>query len=362
MPPEESHRRAKPGSSRVSLACLPCRSRHIRCDATRPRCRRCLSRGKECHYEKSRRGGLDRETLAARRTQNSRAATPPGSSPSVELLQSQDEGSAQPQAVSGVELWASLSLDGSSASGPIPTSVSDDVQPTSSDVLDYLHLPEEDPLIDLYYDHFHRFHPVVLPRRNLKALLQDTKQRAGLEPLISVIRFIGSIYNQSRDTSDLKHHARQCISGPQLPSDSAARAFLAQSRLLLSIALYWSTEREESRSVMDVAIEDAIDLGIHRQEFASENGGGDPVLEESWRRTWWQLYIVDAYYAAIKRSTTFMAREVETTVDLPCEEKEYESGVRMSRFHFVFFTSPPPMSQFRLLTDRHFYLLVDSSA
>jgi hypothetical protein len=64
------------------------------------------------------------------------------------------------------------------------------------------------------------------------------------------------------------------------------------------------------------------------QEFAHAFSDGDPVLAESWRRTWWQIYIVDYSYAAIRHDTEFTTRDIPVTVDLPCEEREYESGVK----------------------------------
>ena len=42
--------------SRVSLACIPCRTRHLRCDAAPPTCARCRRENKPCSYAKSRRG------------------------------------------------------------------------------------------------------------------------------------------------------------------------------------------------------------------------------------------------------------------------------------------------------------------
>jgi hypothetical protein len=78
---------------------------------------------------------------------------------------------------------------------------------------------------------------------------------------------------------------------------------------------------------MDAATRLALDLGMHRQEFAEQNGEGDAVLEESWRRTWWQVYIADAFFAAMARANTFPTCNVDVTVALPCEEEEYEAGV-----------------------------------
>ena len=67
---------------------------------------------------------------------------------------------------------------------------------------------------------------------------------------------------------------------------------------------------------------------MHKREFVTAFVG-DVVLMESWRRTWWMLYIVDAYYAGTLGTMNLKAFLVEATVDLPCEEDVYESGVSM---------------------------------
>jgi hypothetical protein len=59
-----------------------------------------------------------------------------------------------------------------------------------------------------------------------------------------------------------------------------------QALLLYSIAVYWSNEIERALELLDNAICNALDLGMHLCEFAILNGNGDPVLEECWRRTW----------------------------------------------------------------------------
>lgn len=114
--------------------------------------------------------------------------------------------------------------------------------------------------------------------------------------------------------------------------------FTVQSRLLFSIALFWCGSRQQSQSEMDAATRVALDLGMHRLEFAEQNGKGDAVLEESWRRTWWQVYIADAFFAAMARKSTFTTCNVDATVALPCEEEEYEAGVS--------FRSPIPLHYF----------------
>lgn len=103
---------------------------------------------------------------------------------------------------------------------------------------------------------------------------------------------------------------------------------MVQCRALYSIALFWHGHTADSEREMSTATQLALDLGMFRREFATENAAGDSVLTECWRRTWWALYIVDAYYAGTLGRKHLTVLGVETTVDLPCEESEYESGVR----------------------------------
>lgn len=281
-----------PRATRVSIACIPCRSRHTKCDATRPYCRRCSSEGKKCYYEKSRRGGLDRATLAARRNQRNRDAESSSSSGLMGSLESHDVSLEGDPAHAGRPWQPPASDNGSTGSDSRSIAALIDPLFGIPDSIHSIHpsgWTENDPLIGLYYEHFHRFHPCVLPQRYLRRYLQDPSRRACLEPLVSVLRFIGSLYGLSAESSKLEEQARKCNNSLQCPAGRLDRAFLVQSRLLLSIALYWSTDMEESRWALDRAIRDGFDLGMHRRPFAAENSAGDPVLEESWRRTWWQV-------------------------------------------------------------------------
>ncbi|RSM19647.1 hypothetical protein CDV31_001534 [Fusarium ambrosium] len=101
---------------------------------------------------------------------------------------------------------------------------------------------------------------------------------------------------------------------------------MVQCRLLYSIVLFWHGYKEDSKREMDAAVQLALQLGMCRQGFVTENGGQDPVLVECWRRTWWMLFIVDAFYAGTLGAMNFATLDVEATVELPCEESEYESG------------------------------------
>ncbi|CAI4218841.1 unnamed protein product [Parascedosporium putredinis] len=350
------------GGPRVSLACIPCRTRHIKCDATRPYCHRCASSERECHYERSRRGGLDRETLAARRrvrdaheAATAASSSPCASSPFPSSSSASTDSSSSPAeksvAVSGVDvpahqlarpLWCPISVDDVDAGQQqqqqqqhqpqlLHGNISFGLQqfshfysePAPSVCLD----PDlvDDRLILAYYEHFHRLHPCALPRRRLTDLYRDPADRAALEPVVTVLRFLGSTYASPDQAGPLKEQAKRRVS--TVSSDSpAARAFMAQARLLLSIGLFWYGEKADARMAMEAAKQLAFDLGLFRREFAPQHGRGDPVLEECWRRTWWQIFIVDAYYAAMSRTIKFSSQNFDATADLPCEESEYEEG------------------------------------
>ncbi|THC88688.1 hypothetical protein EYZ11_011868 [Aspergillus tanneri] len=92
------------------------------------------------------------------------------------------------------------------------------------------------------------------------------------------------------------------------------------------MALFWYDYKVDAKLQMDMATNLAIDLQMFRLEFAAAQGADDPVLRESWRRTWWMLYIVDAYYAGTLGTTNLRVVNIDITVELPCDESDYESG------------------------------------
>ncbi|KAI0554005.1 hypothetical protein F4679DRAFT_529129 [Xylaria curta] len=313
---------AKSLGSRVSVACLPCRNRHVRCDAQQPVCIRCSSEGRTCQYVKSRRGGLTRTRLAERRQAraNNGAVT---RSPSTTSPESGSPGR-------GVGQEHQTLGDGSSRS-PIEYRVrytteseTGNSEETLESIAD-IHFTsiETDFLIKSYYKHFHRCHPCVLPQRHFQQHYDRTPEKEILLLLVSVMRFIGSLYSCPDLTPQLQDKVKE---GFQAAQRLAPDPFLAQCHILYSISLYWSAEKARAREEIDAAIRIALTLGMNRSRFTSEQGGGDVVLQESFRRTFWQIYCIDAYYAAIKRSPTFPLCEIDADTDLPCEEDEYESG------------------------------------
>lgn len=70
----------------------------------------------------------------------------------------------------------------------------------------------------------------------------------------------------------------------------------------------------------------ALEMGMNLQEFATQYGEGNAVLEESWRRIYWILFITDQHFAIVRNMPIFGLRDAITTVELPCEESDYQSG------------------------------------
>lgn len=299
--------------TRSSLACLPCRSRHIKCDGQRPRCTRCVETSKECDYTESRRGGLDRAALAERRRKLTAAETgyPPSPPRSTGLQQDHNGIDLSEDVDIGIE-WAS------------------EITPPLS--IDY-NIPNPgtlDPLVESYYKNFHKFHPVAPPRKHLIRLCQDMVRANQLNPLIQVLRFIGHIYSYREWSTPLRSSLEASFT-QVLDKDP----ILVLCRLLYSIPLFWFGYNAEAKQQMDMASALALELGMYQQGFAPHHGNGDPVLAEMWRRTWWLLYVVDCSYAGTLGTRIFAFQHVKHTTDLPCEDHEYESGVRFSSTAFV---------------------------
>lgn len=312
--PAPPNGRAK-GNTRSSLACLPCRSRHLKCDGVRPQCSRCIELDKRCQYAQSRRGGLDRAALAERRKRLEAAGRnhvePVDSANSPQWAHQHRESLSGDVGVdlpnSSYELFGEIS----SSESPATPQIDIDNERIAGD-----------SLLDSYYKHFHKFHPLVLPQRHLVRIHQDPGMQLNLRPLIAILRFIGHIYSSHEWSAPLRDHVETCFA-----EASQIDPIMVQCRILYSIVLFWNSYKDDAKREMDAAVRLGLDLQMFRQDFAAKHGAQDAVLTECWRRTWWTLYMVDAYYAGTLGTMNFATLDVDATVDLPCEELDYEQGV-----------------------------------
>lgn len=114
------------------------------------------------------------------------------------------------------------------------------------------------------------------------------------------MQYIGSLYAPDVSSAEYRESALSLLNLSNMPPNG----FTVQTLLMIALALHCDNEMERGREVLDRAIYLALELRMNFQEFA--NMEQDPVLAESWRRTYWGLYISDSTFAGIKRAPTFM--------------------------------------------------------
>ncbi|KAK4501255.1 hypothetical protein PRZ48_007062 [Zasmidium cellare] len=192
---------------------------------------------------------------------------------------------------------------------------------------------EDEHLTNLFYSNFFPGHPFLVPRGRYFDQIYPACLRA-------VVKFIGSHYAPNISSDCLRASVTTAMAECNEKSPEVVQALL-----LYSIAMHARYEPMEAMPAMTKAADMAIDLGMNTAEFAIKHGHGDPIYEESLRRTWWELYVADGYLASLHRHTSFRSNTVLTATLLPCEEGDYGDGSIPC--------NPPSLDQFdmRLFSD-----------
>ena len=344
----------------VALACIECRSRHIKCDAKTPTCSRCKSEERQCQYVQSRRG--------YRGPRKRRAVSGLDDVPEKQLVW---ENNTREINAMSFEQFNSASIDQPACKGSAPSNAKslapqllplESTTPFSEAVYDHdiflnpaddfawpLTFPSHDQtagtcklidsienellfpsnndsgieayayknLLNLYYQHFHESHPILLPKRFLfKYLFEQYPSH-----LKQMMQFIGSHYDSNVSADD-----RQLKLDLEISIESSKSGYLVQTLLLYAIILHARDEQERAKQKIDAAIEMAIDLGMHLERFAAENGCGSRYLEECWRKTWWELYIVDGLLK-LHTQRPFRPWNIELGVLLPVDERPSSDAI-----------------------------------
>lgn len=174
--------------------------------------------------------------------------------------------------------------------------------------------------MEAYYQYFYDAHPFMPPREHL---LQQLKTKP-MGYLQATICYVGSRYvSGSSPTSyalELESYLSEANHAPK-------EASMVQAMLLFALGLDGYNERKRAKEVLIEAQNMAVELGMNQREYAIIHGKGSPVYEESLRRTWWEIYVVSIMMAGFHGNALFHDRNVLSTVPLPCEEKEFASGV-----------------------------------
>lgn len=174
-------------------------------------------------------------------------------------------------------------------------------------------------LVTAFYVFFQPAHPFLLPHFQMLELLQRTKIRH----LELALQYVGSFYVPAAPTAKYCDALKAALADPSTPRDG----FMIQALLLLAVGSHIDDKEEEAAKMLQAAVQLALELGMNRREFAPAHGGNHMLLEESWRRTWWEVFVLDGMMSGVNPLYTMALANVPLDVALPCEEEDYTTGV-----------------------------------
>ncbi|GAP89716.1 putative C6 zinc finger domain-containing protein [Rosellinia necatrix] len=316
----------------VPAACLACRGKHLKCDGSTP-CSRCLTSSSECVYVASRRGykGPRKNSTANPNKRHASDSPPlPGGESCPMLL---GAGTPMPPTI------ATFNPGRGVADGPISpfgtTPLTNTLQLYRTPYLNHTNgamvsrnnnqVPARtisEQCIDAFYFYFYPGHPVVLPKTHLT----DLAKTRNLEHLLAAMKWVGSLYIEIGPArATYFEETMRLLYAPETPKDG----FLVQAMMIAIVGLDGCRQNEKARDILSDAERLAIEFTLYNRDYATKHGGGNPRLEESWRRTWWDLLVVDGMIAGVHRQTNFLLYDFTAGPELaglPCEEHEYTSG------------------------------------
>ncbi|KAL3494672.1 hypothetical protein BJX62DRAFT_247072 [Aspergillus germanicus] len=316
-------------SGLTTVACVECRKQHLKCDAKRPSCSRCLQNGLHCEYVASRRGGRrisrQKQKIAASSTSPVYQQSLPGMSPhQIQPVLQSVTPSLSGQANRHVPTPPSTSFSQQLTSSHVSNAASDEASwlgmlpandYTSGVGLSKSTTEDDNRLLRLYYENFHAAHPILVPsgvytNQNYPPYLQ------------AVVHFVGSQYTSSGRTNEYKNRVVDLLASHTEHSPAAVQAWL-----IYAIVLNARMETDEAQAALTTAIDLALELGMNRARFASSSYPERSFEAESLRRTWWELYITEIHMAISLNSCSNRCCASHPEVALPCEESIY-NGLR----------------------------------
>ncbi|KAK8048282.1 C6 transcription factor [Apiospora phragmitis] len=320
-------------SATVPAACLACRSKHLKCDGLNP-CTRCKASDSLCQYIASRRGykGPRRNTAQNPNKRHASDSPPSAGGDSCPMLLGATVTTSAPtmtayNSVLGLpELPVSSPFVATPGFSGLQLYRNPYLDPVSGALMEFSNQPRPpqtlpERCVDSFYHHFFPGHPCALPKPHLLLLAKERN----LEPLLAAMRWAGSLYLQNEvgpARATFFDEAMRLVYAPDVAKDG----FLVQAMVILLIGLDGSCENDKARDLLSDVERIAIEIGLYQRAYATNHGQGDAVLEESLRRTWWDLFIVDGMVAGVHRQTNFLLFDIVADVALPCEEHEYLSG------------------------------------
>ena len=177
--------------------------------------------------------------------------------------------------------------------------------------------PSIDPLYaSVFYSSIWPSHPFLPSRRDIEDYLRGSEGTS----LIHAINYVGSLY------ACAGNNQLQTMTFRQKLHEYPQNGFAVQSLILLAISLHMSNNPTQAQAFLHTAIDIALAIGLHRHGFDTSHGKGSHAMAESWRRTWWELYILDIMFAGLNQTSNMWLKGVESDVLLPCEEAIYHNS------------------------------------
>lgn len=174
--------------------------------------------------------------------------------------------------------------------------------------------------LDVFYRHFHQAHPFLVPRSYYTAQHYPLY----LDSLVGQIAARYAIPSYGR-TNHREKFDTTLVSGTE--DHTVARV---QALLIAGIVLHADHEPHDAHRCISQGMQVAKALGMNDPNFARSYAlEADTVMpavtEESVRRTWWELYIIDVYLAGLHRRRRCAEDHVLKHPLLPCSEAQFET-------------------------------------
>jgi hypothetical protein len=301
------------------VACDECRRKHLKCDGSLSICRRCIREGLSCIYTASRRGRARRSkrnevptSHSANESDNNNNAHFNSNSNTIGDVENSHI-TATPDAVRTNPASPLVNTLQSLNSYNLPSLQS--LTPATTPYTWSINPADRERLIPLFYTNFYPAHSFLVP----SSCYHNQQYPYYLDQMVC---FVGHRFTAPlADTVAFRNAMHSAMSGVDEQTPHRVQALI-----LYAIVLHALQQAKEAISCITRAANIALQLGMNEPSFARNNAADSLVLEESLRRTWWELYTVDIYISAIHRNPTFATARADSLPLLPCAQSVYEEG------------------------------------
>jgi hypothetical protein len=282
----------------ASLACYQCRRKHLKCDGAMPVCARCTSTATTCTYLPSRRGLSGRQEQHQNGTTGAtqhRPRPPPSSSSATSSALRETHGQTRSPS------RADASFDTAGTAQAHANSLFSSTERTH--------------LIGQYYSHFHRSHPMLVPRA------QFYNQHYP-EFLVVTCCVVGHHFASRPSEACISTAVSMAIS-----AEGADVIFRIQAFILLALVFLGSHEMGRANDCLDRAASLSREARLDSSDTCNSQDSATTLQREYARRTFWELYAVDSILALLEaRPPKLKTQSPQNLPFVPHADSSYEAG------------------------------------